>query len=270
MKGSEVTEFVERLKATVLPDLFRDPATIGEYGRLGVDAGGSPRDALSQLSDLMEGSPVSRLAGQIGDLVAKLTDADPQKIAKPASWLQRLTGQSVEVHVRYQVARKELDDLLAAAEGAAQGVRDAVTAIDRLLDLHRTEADQLEGYILAGQEFLAENPSAGYPAAGGMQFDNPRERFARKLANLATLLASHQMSVTQMQLTKAQALDMLDRFEETARVLVPVWRQHTLALTTTKNMSPGMVTEATRAHDALLKSLAKSMEGLNSEATRRL
>jgi len=51
MKGRAVTEFVERLKATVLPNLFRNPATIGEYGRLGADADadGPPRDAMSHL-----------------------------------------------------------------------------------------------------------------------------------------------------------------------------------------------------------------------------
>ena len=54
MKGSAVSHFVERLKTTVLPELLRNPTTIAEYGRLVGEAAGdaSPRDAMSQLSDL--------------------------------------------------------------------------------------------------------------------------------------------------------------------------------------------------------------------------
>jgi len=248
---------VEELKTSVLPALFESPAAIGDYGRSATASG-----TMNELGDLMEGSPVSRLAGCIGEIVAKLADADPKKIAKQPSWLDRFLGKPVESHVRYQVARRDLEKLLEEAEGTAQGVRDAVAAIDRLLTEHRVEVEQLTAHIRAGEQFLAENPDVGKPAAGDLSFDNPRERFARKLANLRTLLASHGMSVTQMQLTKAQAVDMLDRFEETARMLVPVWRQHTLALTTTKNMSAGMVSEATKAHDALMRSLAQSMSGI--------
>jgi RecA/RadA recombinase len=70
------------------------------------------------------------------------------------------------------------------------------------------------------------------------------------------------MSVTQMMLTRAQAVDMLDRFTETSSVLVPVWRQHTLALISTKSMSPSMVAEASKAHQALMRSLSQSLEGI--------
>lgn len=252
-----MSELIAELKAATLPELFRDPDSIGQYGR--TEDG---KEAMSELGDLMEGSPVSRLAAKLAEIVEKLADADPQRIAKPPTWLERFTGKSVETHVRYQVARKELDQLLTEAEGYAQGVRDAAGAIDRLMSQHAAEVDQLKAHIQAGREFLAENPDIGQPRPGAIEFDNVRERFARKLANLATLLASHEMSVTQMKLTKAQAVDLLDRYEETARVLVPVWRQHTLALTTTKHMSPAMVAEATKAHEALMKSLAQSMNGI--------
>lgn len=256
-----MVETVEKLKGDVIPAIFKNPASIGSYGSED-GAGSSGKDAMTELSDLLEGSPVSKLAGLMAALVEKLTDADPQKVARKPTWLERVTGKAVETHVRYQVARKQLDELLEEAEGVAQGVRDAVGAIDRLMTTHDSEVKRLDALIKAGREFLAENPDVGRPAEGALEFDNPRERFARKLANLATLVSSHGLSLTQMKLTKANALDMLDRFEETARVLVPVWRQHTLALTTTTNMSPGMVAQATKAHEALMKSLAQSMDGL--------
>lgn len=247
----------EDVKATEVPKVFGDTSLIGSYGS--TEAGSK---AMTAYSDLMEGSPVTRLAEKIGEIVAKLADADPRRVAKKPTWVERFTGQNVETHVRYQVARKQLDELLLDAESIAQRVRDTLTALDALLTSYRDEVQHLTAHIQAGRDYLNENPDAGKPAPGSLEFDNPRERFARKLANLATLQASHEMSVTQMKLTRAQAVDMLDRFHETVAVLVPVWRQHTLALLTSKSMNPSMVAEATKAHQALMRSLAQSMDGL--------
>lgn len=240
-------ETVVQLKSELLPDLFRNPATLGEYG-----PGDSNTAAMNELSNLMESGAVGALAGKIGEIVAKLGDADPQRIAQKPTWFERVLGREVERQVRYQVARKALDVMLNEAEGVAQRVRDTLRVLDGLLQSHTADAERLRTYIQAGREFLDENPQAGLVAAGSLEFDRPRERFARKLANLATLLSSHEMSVAQMKLTRAQAVDMLDRFSEITSVLVPVWRQHTLALITTKNMNPAMVKEATKAHHALM------------------
>ncbi|KGR62619.1 protein KlaA [Xanthomonas vasicola] len=249
---------IAELKGEILPALFRSPATIGQYG-----AGMSGADSLNQLSNLMEGGAVTELAEKIGLIVAKLTDADPRRIAEKPTWFEKLLGREVERRVRYQVARKSLDQLMDEAEGVAKRVRDTLRALDGMLETHAGEVSRLQAYIQAGREFLDENSDAGAAKAGVIEFDKPRERFARKLANLATLLSSHEMSVTQMSLTRAQAVDMLDRFSETASVLVPVWRQHTLALITTKNMSPTMVAEASKAHQALMRSLTQSLEGIS-------
>lgn len=259
VRAEELAVRVAQIKAEVLPALFKNPKAIGEYG-----AADDNGQALDSFSDLIEKGSVAALASRIGSVVAKLADADPKRIAKKPSWFERVTGRDVERHVRYEVARKSLDELLVESEGKAQGVRDTLAAIDGLLATHDAEVVNLQAYIQAGREYLDENPEVGRRVPGELEFDRPRERFARKLANLATLLASHEMSITQMKLTRAQAVDMLDRFNETVTVLVPVWRQHTLALITTKNMSPEMVREASRAHNALMRSLAKSLEGIES------
>jgi uncharacterized protein YaaN involved in tellurite resistance len=239
--------------------LFTDSEAIGRYGRSAIG-----QDAMAEFSNLMEGSPVSRLASSLAEIIAKLSDADPKKITEKPSWFARIRGSALEAKVRYHVARDDLEKTLEEAEGAAQGVRDAVAALNRLMEVHKAEAEHLQSYINAGRDYLDQNPDAGKPDASELTFDNPRERFARRLANLATLLASHEMSLTQMKLTRAQAVDLLDRFEETSRVLIPVWRQHTLALATTKHMSQEMLAEATKAHDALMNSLTMNKNGLDN------
>ena len=249
---------VDALKCQVLPELFASPARLGEYGTLSGGAG-----KLMQLSSLMEGGCASALADKITEILSMMADASPETISKPPTWLERLLGAAVEKQVRYRVARHNLERLLSEAEGCAQGVRDTVASIDRLIDSHTLEGQQLTIFIQAGREFLSENPAVGAVPDGALSFDRPRERLARKLANLATLLASHELSVSQMKLSRAQAVDMLDRFSETVSVLVPVWRQHSLTLISTQHMSPGMVRQASTAHQALMASLSQSLDSMN-------
>ncbi|MFN9474196.1 protein KlaA [Acidovorax sp.] len=251
---------IEHLKTTLIPALFADTARISEYGN-----SQSGSDAVKAVSDIMELGPVGALATCIREILATLKDADPRTVSKQPTWLDTLLGRSIEWQVRYQVARKSLDDQLAHAEGVAQLVQDALARIAMLQTTHAAESLRLTEHIAAGRQFLDENPLAGVVDNATLQFDNPRERFARKLANLATLLSSHEMSAMQLSLTRAQAVDILDRFRETASTLIPVWRQHTLSLTNNKNMSPEMLALATKAHTDLMKSLTISVDGLASK-----
>lgn len=107
-----------------MPALFASPATIGEYGA-GIDGA----DSLNELSNLMEHGAVAALADKISQIVAKLADADPRKIAEKPTWFEKMLGREVERQVRYQVARKTLDQLLDEAEGVAQRVRDTLRAL---------------------------------------------------------------------------------------------------------------------------------------------
>lgn len=248
---------LDHLKSHVLPQLFAAPASIGEYGNHAVSNAN-----MDQLSSLMEKGAANALAAKIAEVLSKMADASPETIAKPPTWMERVLGGHVEKTVRYRVARETLEKLLSDAAGLAQGVRDTVAAINRLIEGHSQETASLNLHIQAGREFLNDNPDAGAVAEGSLEFDRPRERLARKLANLATLLASHELSISQMKLTRAQAVDLLDRFSETVTVLVPVWRQHALTLISTKHMSPTLVAEASRAHQALMKSLSHSLDGM--------
>lgn len=243
---------VEELMTEMLPGLFADPDAIGRYGDLASSA-----TSLGMYAELMESAPVSSLGSQLALIVNKLADADPQKIAKKPTWWQKVTGATVETNVRYQVARAELETLLEATEHVCDTVRSAVAHLDSLMKTQISEVAHLDAHLRAGREYLARHPNAGVPS-GEMSFDNPRERFARKLANLAALLASHEMSIAQLRLTRAQALDMLERFGEVKNVLIPVWRQHTLALISAKNMTPELLVQAKKAHEALMLSLSKS------------
>ena len=247
---------VAELKTAVIPQLFTKPETIGEYGR-----SADTSEVMAELDKLMGRSPVTRLAEAIANIVAKLSDADPEKIAKAPTWLEKFTGKSLEVHVNYEVARLDLEALLAGAAQAAQDVHTLLGALDSLIESHAHDTAALRAAIQAGREFLAEHPEVGRPNPSAMTFDNPRERFERKLANLTTLLKSHELSWAQLAMTKAQAYSHLDRFEETSAVLVPIWRQHALSHTTSRDADPALVQKAVAAHRALLQSLTAGPAG---------
>lgn len=248
---------IAHLKVEVIPKLFANSSEIGRYG-----SDLSTSSSINELSNLMEGGSASALTKKISLILTKMADASPERIAKQPSRLDRWLGRSLERSVQFRAARATLEQLLSEAEGDAQGVRDSVQMLSRMISNHEAEVQQIATLIRAGREFLDENPEVGQPIKGMLEFDKPRERFARKLANLATLLASHELSINQMKLTKAQATDMLDRFQETVSVLVPIWRQHTMALISTKSMNQALVTEASRAHQALMSSLAKSLNDI--------
>lgn len=245
------------IKECVLTQLFANPEKIGEYGvREDMKAN------LDKLSALMERGSVGKLADTIAKILQKMADASPEQIAKPAGWLTRMLGGELEKTARYHLARKTLEELIAEAQGQAQGVSDTVKQINVLIETHGAEAAHLSNHIQAAKEFLDENPEAGVVAVGSVEFDRPRERLARRVANLSTLLASHEMNIMQMKLSRAQAVDLLDRFNQTVTVLVPVWRQHALNLITTKAISPDLVKQASLAHQNLMDSLSMSLKDI--------
>ncbi|KAB2912569.1 MAG: hypothetical protein F9K30_20585, partial [Dechloromonas sp.] len=177
---------------------------------------------IEALSAAMEQAPTSLLAGKIAEIVAKLGEADPRNVAEKPGWIARVTGSALEGKVRYQVSRKAVDTLIEEAERLSEHVVSLVGKLEEMMAAHAKESRQLELKMIAGKLFLERNPQAGMPPEGEIAFDNPRERFARRLASMAALFSSNEMSLTQMKLTRAQAIDMVERFHEISSVLVPV------------------------------------------------
>ncbi|BBN90578.1 toxic anion resistance protein [Azospira sp. I09] len=211
---------------------------------------------IEALSSAMEQAPTSLLAGKIAEIVAKLSEADPRIVAEKPGWLARVTGSALEGKVRYQVSRKAVDTLIEEADRLSEHVVSLVGKLEEMMAAHAKESRQLELKMVAGKLYLERNPDAGLPPAGEIAFDNPRERFARRLASMAALFSSNEMSLTQMKLTRAQAIDMVERFHEISSVLVPVWRQHTMALVSSIKNSPEAITVAAKAHESLMTSLS--------------
>lgn len=95
---------IESLKLFILPDLLgKDSQQIGSYGESAVNSKG-----LDEFSDLMEQGSIGALASSISEIVAKLSDANPQIITRKPSWLQKFVGKDIEQRLRYEEARASL------------------------------------------------------------------------------------------------------------------------------------------------------------------
>lgn len=236
-------------------DFDRD-GFIGQFGK--------PKDAasaLGELSDLLESSPSAKLAAALKGVVDLLSRADPAKVPRKPNWLSRFTGAGLEQKLDYEEARQGVEVMLTKADGLADEARALVARVGAEVATQVDVAGDLDRHIKAGQAYLAANPTAGVPAPGAMTFEaSPRERFSRRLTNLAALLASHEMGTLQLKLARAQLSDLIERYDEVRQVLVPAWRQHALAVANRANLDAPALAAANQAHAALSASLAKCLE----------
>jgi uncharacterized protein YaaN involved in tellurite resistance len=253
---------IDALITSVIPGLFCDTRELVNYGQIN-----GLSETIAQTTQLMQVSSVSKLAGQINLIIQFMKAADPKRIAIKSSWFARFTGANLERRVRFEVAKVSLDELIEQAGVTSKTVSEAITAMDSLINQNREQTEELRTYIEAGKQYLQANPQdQASQQAEHLSFENPHERFARRLSNLSALLASHEMSVIQLRLVRAQAIDLLDRFVETTTVLIPVWQQHKVALSSATTLDPAMVAAATKAHDALQLSLANSVASFNRKS----
>lgn len=252
--GTEsMNENVEHLKREVIPKLFKDTSLIGAYGSE------EQSHDIDSNSDLIEESCVTELTRVLIEIKALLDGADPETISRKPNWFQRFSGQKTEARARYQHTRGLLEVKLSEARKVSNQVKARVGEMDATIAKMGSDRSVISDYIQAGQEYLAENPDVGVPDPKAFAFDKARDRFQRRLSNLAALQVAREVSNNQIQLARSVACDMLDRHEQTDGVLVKVWRQFTLDLVTSKDLRPAQIAEAVKSHEALKRSLAEAL-----------
>lgn len=73
---------------------------------------------------------------------------------------------------------------------------------------------------------------------------------------MGTLIATQEMGLQQLQLARANIIDMIDRYHDAVDVLLPVWQNQSLLLTSAEQINPAVLAETTRAYDALTHGLS--------------
>lgn len=238
-----------------------DPSFVGRYGSEVVSAQDS-----NKVIAALESSPITALAHSMqavlfvtrrsslerkrGQLVRRLFSAITGN-------LDRLEDEAIEV-----VGRGTLDRHMNDAANAAARIQDFVDMAGSMVGDLQRQAAHLDVLVDVARKYMEANPMAGRGTQHEFQTVSHRDRFERRVAHLAALQVSHQMSIAQLRLAVGQATDMLDRFQELRDVLVPVYRQHQLATANRNFLSPEVSALAVKAHEAIQKSIDVSLKGL--------
>ena len=245
---------VELITEKTIPALMLNPMLIGEYGKFQAD---KARDGV--IDRLLGVSPSTGLSESIRSVVLCLVDADPKTVShKPGFW-SKFTGSADAGRVRFEVAKGSIETLLANATKEADRVRTIVASIDGLIQQLLEETVFIELHVQAAHQFMASGgrgEDATRQAANGYELETVKERFYRRVLSLQALNLSFSQTIEQLRLLKHQLIDVLDRFDETSQVLLPLWRQSMLALGLQQHATGEQLHRAIHAHETLRKSLA--------------
>lgn len=209
------------------------------------------------LTGLLAESLDNRLGALMTELLKQLPNANPEKILQPSNWLQKQIKSVSGASLRYWEAKKRIDSLLQEAEIAATRVEKLLSEMLKQQTQLQLEIAQLRLHVAAGRLYLQRHTPQSSEAEP-LDFDKPIERFARRLTNLTALLASHEMTATQLDRVYAQTVDLLERFYESSRVLFPIWQEHSLALLLNAGNASTTIRLAQQAFNALFNKLSQS------------
>lgn len=228
-----------------------------------------------KIEEASDRTHITSLAVQLTDIVDRMKAIENIYFKRQELLLIRIvrsiTGPYwLEKKINEQKATSDFGAKLEQAGLDAIQVKKSISNIDAMLRGHDSEERLIRNHIAAGRIYLQENPHAGIPDDEDMSFTNARDRFARRLANLSALLASHEMSYVQLKLSKAQSIDLCDRFTEVSEVLIPIWSHYQNTLKAGDRNSPEALASANKVHEALVQSLAKTTSKMMSISTAKV
>jgi hypothetical protein len=209
------------------------------------------------LDMLLENFLADHLASLLNELLRRLSDADPDKVFRPTSWLARITGKYLENSLLYIEARLRIDTLLKELATAAAQVNQLLSEISDQRQLLRCEMRNLKLHIAAGRIYCARENFTGAIKTEYFNFDTREERFLRRLTNLGALLACDEMTSVQFDLAYMKTADLLARYHESCQVLLPVWKRQTICLLLNEDNSSAQFNSAKQAYSALNNELTQ-------------
>ena len=199
---------------------------------------------------LLTETPARDLSSSLTSLIARLRKLNVNSLLRHQSVFGRMTGADIEARLRFELEVREISDDIRALDVRAAQARRTRQALRQTRDDIRTHQDWLARLMATARRVLARDE-----AADSML----RERFERRLLNLATLETSNLLTVEQIGLADANLARMTDRIEDIAGTLFTLWQRDALALAQsglpTRKGSP-LADAFIRSHDALLAKLS--------------
>ncbi len=201
-------------------------------------------------SGLLTQTPARDLSSSTVELVARLRRLNVRTVLRRQGVLGRLTGADIEARLRFELEVREITgDMRALGRRAAEARRT------------RQALGQVRADIQAHQAWLAGLMATARRVLARAEDADPmlRERFERRLLNLATVETSNLLTVEQIGLADGNLAQMSDRIEDVAGALFALWQRDALALAQSAGPSSPkspLAAAFIRSHDALLAKLS--------------
>lgn len=213
------------------------------------------RDVASYADQILR-STVNRDSGTVGglltDLLASVNKLDPQSL-RNASFLERLFGglkaKLFKFKEQFQTLAGQVDRIALDLERQQDSMRRDIAMLDGLYDRNLDHLRQLEAYIVAGAELLAEArrttvpelerrvAAAGEGVAGQMaaqELNDLRQsvdRLERKVHDLKLSRVIAMQTMPQIRLIQNGDAALVEKLQSSISMTIPTWKnQMTIAL----------------------------------------
>jgi hypothetical protein len=111
--------------------------------------------------------------------------------------------------------------------------------------------------IAAGRLYLENQPAASSNTLDDCAVVNPVQRFSRSIATMSALLASHEMTAMQLDMAYTQTVNLLARYYDCSRVLIPIWQENSLAMLLSGHYTPVNIRLIKQTYNTLKNKLSQ-------------
>lgn len=163
------------------------------------------------------GVAAARLVAEMDNIRQAMSAADGRQIRRSVGLLGRLLGRDIEAQARAEQLAGQLDVCLLRADGC-------VEALQQELSQHLQQIARVQLAVAAIDDWAAAGEAT--PAAVDALAQAALQRRMQHLRGLARL---RQTEAEQLRLLRAQGVELIERYQRIRDVLLPLWRQQSLA-----------------------------------------
>lgn len=233
----------------------------------------------------------SKDAGEVGelmsDLLVKVNDVDVQNFGEK-SFIDKFFGgpkrQAEKYLARYQNMETQIDKISAQLETARMSLLKDIGIFDKLYEENIEYFKELERYIIAGEEAVAdmrentlpalykEAESADEPMAMQVvrDFEENVNRFEKRIFDLKTSKAVAMQTAPQIKLIQNNDMLLVDKITDSVNNTIPLWKsQVVIALGLNRQQEiVKMQREVSDTTNELLKRNAQNLRNSTTEIQR--
>lgn len=172
------------------------------------------------LGTAQTGIAATRLVAEMDNIRQAMSANDGRQIRRSVGLLGRLLGRDVEAQAQAEQLATQLDVCLLRADACVHALRQE-------LGQHLQQIARVQMSVAAIDDWAAAGEAVPPPAEEVAQ-----AALQRRLQHLRGLARLRDTEADQLRLLHAQGVELIDRYQRIRDVLLPLWRQQSLAART--------------------------------------